>query len=85
MFVNRVLQQAGNAFVECQQNAIRNSSSLDHGGIFRSQQSFGKDGIGIMPKADEIIREFLRKILIQFESHFIRIGTRRSSCASSAA
>src|ERR1700679_4031106 len=35
--------------------------------------------------AQQVIRKFMRKILVQLESHFVRIGTRRSSRASSAA
>ena len=43
------------------------------------------NGVSLVPEAREIVREFTREILIQLEFHFVRIGTRRSSRASSAA
>ena len=67
------------------QDTSRRPSSPDNGGIFCADQSFAMDGIGLVSNAREIIRKFFRKILIQLESHLARIGTRRSSCASSAA
>src|SRR5205809_6289255 len=85
MFVNRVLQQAGNTFVESQQDATRGSSSLQHRSVFCPRESLLNDAIGVVPKPPEIIREFPRQILIEVKSQFPRIGRKRSSCANSAA
>src|SRR2546427_11227035 len=85
MFVNRVLQQAGNTFVESQQDATRGSSSLQHRSVFCPRESLLNDAIGVVPKPPEIIREFPRQILIELKSHFPRIGSKRSSFANSAA
>src|SRR2546426_925919 len=50
MFVNRVLQQAGNTFVESQQDATRGSSSLQHRSVFCPRESLLNDAIGVVPK-----------------------------------
>ncbi len=85
MFVNWILQQAGDTFVQSHQYADRRSSSLYNYRVFRSDQSFAMDGIRFVPEAHNVVCKLVRKILIQLESHFARIGTSRSSRASSAA
>jgi hypothetical protein len=60
-------------------------SSLDTPSVFCPGQPFAMNGVGLVAEAREVVRQFPRKILIQLESHFVRMGTIRSSCASSAA
>ena len=49
------------------------------------RQPFTEDGVSLMAEACEIFRKLVRQVLIELEFHLERIGTRRSSCASSAA
>ena len=60
-------------------------SRLDNGCVICAGQTFANHGVRIVPQTRKVIRQFARKILVQLESHFVRIGTSRSSCASSAA
>jgi len=58
---------------------VRATRSLNQDSVLDSGQALLNDGFGVVPETPEIIGEFSRKILIQLESHLVRIGTRRSS------
>jgi len=85
MFVSGIPQKASYTFIQSHQNPPGSSGGLYYNHIVCSYQPFDMNRIGVVPEPHEIVRKFSRKVLIQLESHFVRIGTRRSSCASSAA
>ena len=85
MFAERISKQVGDAFVQSHQNPIRCARRLDDSGILCAAKPLVQDGIGIVPQVAEVVAEFNWKVLIELEFHVARMGTKRSSRASSAA
>ena len=48
-------------------------------------KSFVDDRVGIVAQDAKILHQFHREVFVKLELHIARIGTRRSSCANSAA
>ncbi len=60
-------------------------SSKTYGWVCRTAKSFVHDRVGVVAQGPKIRHEVNREVLVKLELHIARIGTRRSSCASSAA
>ena len=85
MLVNRVALEIGDTLVECQQDPIGGESGIHYRRVRRAAKPFAGDRIGIVAQAAKIRHQFDREVFVKFELHRARIGTRRSSCANSAA
>ena len=64
VFVNWILQKARDALIESHQNPTRCPSRLHDCCVIRPDQSFAMNGISVVPQTHEIVRKFVRKILI---------------------
>ncbi len=85
MLVNRVALEIGDTLVEREQDPIGGERGIHYRRVRRTAKSFFGDRIGIVAQAAKIRHQFEREVLVEFELHRARIGTRRSSCANSAA
>ena len=85
MLVNRVSLDISDPLVEREQDPIAREGGIHNCGVCRATKSFIDDCVGVVAQIAKIRRQFERKVLINLELHIARIGTRRSSCANSAA
>ena len=60
-------------------------SGIHHCRIRRATKPFAGNRVGIVAQAAKIRHQFNREVFVKLELHIARIGTRRSSCANSAA
>ena len=68
-----------------EQDPIGSKGSIHNCWICRAAKSFVGDRVGIMAQVSKIRHQFNGEVLVKLEPHIARIGTRRSSCANSAA
>lgn len=85
MSANRVALEIGDTLVEREQDPIGSKGGIHNCRVYRTAKSFVGDGVGIVAQAAKIHHQFNREVLVELKLHIARIGTRRSSCASSAA
>ena len=85
MSMNRVALNICDTLVEREQDPIRGKGGIHNGWVCRTAESFVGDCVGIVAKAAKIHYKFNRKVFVKLKLHIVRIGTRRSSCANSAA
>jgi hypothetical protein len=85
MLVNRIALEIGDTLVEREQDPIGRKGGIHNCWVRRTAKSFAGDGVGIVAQAAKIVSEFNREVLVELDLHIARIGTRRSSCANSAA
>ena len=85
MLRNRVALEIGDTLVESEQDPIGGEGGIHNCRIRCAAKSFAGDGIGIVAQDTKVPHQFNREILVKLELHIVRIGTRRSSCANSAA
>src|SRR5450759_1332294 len=85
MLVNRVALEIGDTLVEREQNPIGSKGGIHYCWVCRTAKSFFADRVGIVAQTAKIRHQFHREVLVKLELHNARIGTRRSSCANSAA
>jgi hypothetical protein len=71
--------------VEREEDPIGGNGGIQNCRVRRTAKSFVGDRIGVVAQAAEIRRQFNREVLVQLELPIALIGTRTSSCASSAA
>jgi len=85
MLVSRVALEIGDTLVEREQDPIGGKGGIHNCRVCRTAKSFARDCVGIVAQAAKIRHQFNREVLVKLELHIARIGTRRSSCANSAA
>jgi hypothetical protein len=85
MFMDRLALEIGDTLVEREQDPIGNKGGIHNCWVCRTAKSFVGDRVGIVAQAATIRHQFHREVLVKLELHIARIGTRRSSCANSAA
>jgi hypothetical protein len=85
MLMNRVALEISDALVKCEQDPISGKGGIHNGRVCRAAKSFVGDPVGIVAEAAKIRHQFHREVFVKLELHIARIGTRRSSCANSAA
>jgi hypothetical protein len=85
MLVQRIALQISDALVEREQDPIGCDGGIHNCRILCALKSFVVDSVDIVAEAAEVRSQVNRQVLIKLELHVVRIGTRRSSCASSAA
>jgi hypothetical protein len=85
LLVNRVALEIGDTLVEREQDPVGSKGGIHDCRVCRSAKSFVGHRVGIVAQATKIRRQFHREVLVKLELHIARIGTRRSSCANSAA
>ena len=85
MLMNRVALEIGDTLVEREQDPIGSNGGIDNCRVCRTAKSFAGGRVGIMAQSAKIRHQFNREVLVKLELHLARIGTRRSSCANSAA
>jgi len=85
MLRNRVALEISDTLVKREQDPISGKGGIHNRWICRTAKSFAGDRVGIVAEAAKIRHQFHREVLVKLELHLARIGTRRSSCANSAA
>jgi hypothetical protein len=85
MLVKRVALEIRDALVEREQDPIGGGSGIHNCRVSRAAKSFVGDRVGIVTQTTKIRHQFNREVLVKLELHIALIGTRRSSCANSAA
>ena len=85
MLVSRVALEIGDTLVEREQDPIGSKGRIHNCWVCRAAKAFVGDRVGIVAQAPKIRHQFNREVLVKLELHIARIGTRRSSCANSAA
>ena len=85
MLMNRVAPDICDTLVEREQDPIGGKGGIQNRWVCRTAESFVGDRVGIVAKAAKIHHKFNRQVFVKLELHIARIGTRRSSCANSAA
>ena len=85
MLMNRVALEIGDTLVEREQDPIGGKGGIHYCWVCRTAKSFAGDRVGIVAQAAKIRHQFHREVLVKVELPIARIGTRRSSCANSAA
>ena len=85
MLVNRISLEIGDTLIERKQDPIGNGGGINNYWVCRTAESFLGDCVAIVAQAAKIPHQFNWEILVKLELHNARIGTRRSSCANSAA
>jgi len=85
MSVGRVALEIGDTLVEREQDPVGGEGGIHNRRVRGAAKSFDGDAIGIVAQDAKIPHQFNREIHVKLELHIVRIGTRRSSCANSAA
>ena len=85
MLVKRVALEIRDALVEREQDPIGGGGGIHNCRVCRAAKSFIGDRVGIVTQNTKIRHQFNREVLVKLELHMALIGTRRSSCANSAA
>ena len=83
--MNGVALGIGDTLVEPEQDPIGSECGVHNRRVCLAAKSFAGDRVGIVAQAAKIGHQFHREVLVKLELHIALIGTRRSSCASSAA
>ena len=85
MLVKRVSLEIRDALVEREQDPIGGAGGIHNCRVCGATKSFVGDRVGIVTQTTKIRHQFNREVLVKLELHIALIGTRRSSCANSAA
>ncbi len=85
MLLKRVPLEIGYPLIEREQDPIGGKGRIHNCRVCRTAKSFAGDRVGIVTQTAKIRHQFNREVLIKLELHSALIGTRRSSCANSAA
>jgi len=85
MLLNRIAPEIGDALVEREQDPICSAAGIHDCRVRSAAESFIGDRVGVVAQAAKILRQLNREVLVKLELHIALIGTRRSSCANSAA
>lgn len=89
MVLNWISPKVGDAFVERKQYPIGSEGGIDNCidncPVRSTAKAFVGDRVGIVAQAAKVRHQFNGEVLVELEVHIARIGTRRSSCANSAA
>jgi hypothetical protein len=85
MLVNRVPLEIRDTLVEREQDPLGSECGIHNRRVCRTTQSFADHRVDIVTQTAKICHQFNREVLVKLELHWARIGTRRSSCANSAA
>jgi hypothetical protein len=85
MLMNRVALEISDTLVEREQDMIGSEGGIQNCWVRRTAKCFVGDRVGFVAQPAKIRHQFHREVLVKLELHIVRIGTRRSSCANSAA
>jgi len=83
--VNWILLEIGDALVQRKENPLLSSHNLHQHRILRTGELLIEDGLRIMAQLAKVGHEFTGQILVNLELHDALRGSKRSSCANSAA
>src|SRR5208283_1786553 len=85
MLSSRIASEIGDALVEREQDPTGSAGGVHNCRVRSAAKSFIGDRVGIVAQAAKILRQLNREVFVKLELHIALIGTRRSSCANSAA